>query len=151
MSNKKILQGHNKALESLATIAGIPIEKGEFCIDEIIPTTNIDLNAANSLNSATKIPHSLGKIPSVVAILATGLGDQSGYNLASLYATKLNSIISQHNDGLFATTNYEIQAFATSYNTQVFADDTEVAFVGICSGGYNFRLQSGVKYYLLTQ
>lgn len=27
MSNKKILQGHNKALESLATIAGIPITK----------------------------------------------------------------------------------------------------------------------------
>lgn len=27
MSNKKILQGHNKALESLATIAGIPISK----------------------------------------------------------------------------------------------------------------------------
>lgn len=27
MSNKKILQGHNKALESLATIAGIPIVK----------------------------------------------------------------------------------------------------------------------------
>jgi hypothetical protein len=27
MSNKKILQGHNKALESLATIAAIPLEK----------------------------------------------------------------------------------------------------------------------------
>ena len=27
MSNKKILQGHNKALESLATIAGIPIKE----------------------------------------------------------------------------------------------------------------------------
>ena len=27
MSNKKILQGHNKALESLATIAGIPLAK----------------------------------------------------------------------------------------------------------------------------
>lgn len=30
MSNKKILQGHNKALESLATIAGIPISKEGF-------------------------------------------------------------------------------------------------------------------------
>lgn len=32
MSNKKILQGHNKALESLATIAGIPISKEGFYV-----------------------------------------------------------------------------------------------------------------------
>lgn len=32
MSNKKMLQGHNKALESLATIAGIPISKEGFYV-----------------------------------------------------------------------------------------------------------------------
>lgn len=149
MSNKKILQGHNKALESLATIAGIPIKKSEFCIDEIIPTTDIDL-APYLSNTATKIPHSLGKTPSVVAILATSLGVES-YNLASLYATKLNSIVSQANDGLFATTAYERQAFNSAYNTQVVANDTEVSFMGIKSDSYRFKLCSGVKYYLLTQ
>lgn len=149
MSNKKILQGHNQALESLATIAGIPIKKSEFCIDEIIPTTDIDL-APYPLSAATKIPHSLGKTPSVVAILATGLGE-NGYYLASLYATKLNSIISQENDGLFATTNYERQTFNSAYSTQVVANDTEVSFTGIRSSGYSFKLRSGVKYYLLTQ
>lgn len=150
MSNKKILQGHNKALESLATIAGIPIKKSEFCIDEIIPTTDIDL-APYPSSAATKIPHSLGKTPSVVAILATGLGDQRGNNLVSLYATKLNLKILQANDGLFATTVYERQTFNSAYNTQVVADDTEVAFDGIRSNSYGFKLCSGVKYYLLTQ
>ncbi len=149
MSNKKILQGHNKALESLATIAGIPIKKSEFCIDEIIPTTDIDL-APYPLSAATKIPHSLGKTPSVVGILATGLGENR-YYLASLYATKLNSIISQENDGLFATTNYERQTFNSAYSTQVVVNDTEVSFTGIRSSDYGFKLRSGVKYYLLTQ
>lgn len=149
MSNKKILQGHNKALESLATIAGIPIKKSEFCIDEIIPTTDIDLDPY-PLSAATKIPHSLGKTPSVVAIIATGLGD-AGYYLASLYAARLNSIISNDNEGLFATTNYERQTFNSVYNTQVVANDTEVSFTGIRSSSYSFKLRSGVKYYLLTQ
>ncbi len=150
MSNKKILQGHNKALESLATIAGIPIKKSEFCIDEIIPTTDISLNPYAS-SAATKIPHSLGKTPSVVAILATGLGDLVTFNLVSLYATKLNSVISQQNDELFATAVYERQSFNSAYNTQVVANDTEVSIMGIRSSGYGFKLCSGVKYYLLTQ
>lgn len=149
MSNKKILQGHNKALESLAAIAGIPIKKSEFCIDEIIPTTDIDL-APYPSSAATKIPHSLGKTPSVVAILATSMGVET-FNLASLYATKLNSIISKENDGLFATSAFQNQAFNSAYNTQVVANDTEVAFDGIRSNSYGFKLCSGVKYYLLTQ
>lgn len=149
MSNKKILQGHNKALESLATIAGIPIKKSEFCIDEIIPTTDINLNPY-PLSAATKIPHSLGKTPSVVAILATSLRGEN-FSLASLYATKLNSIISQADDGLFATTAYERQLFNSINNTQVVANDTEVSIMGIKSSAYSFMLLSGVKYYLLTQ
>lgn len=51
MSNKKILQGHNKALESLATIAGIPIEVDpttimkkfgytKMAVDTFTPTAN---------------------------------------------------------------------------------------------------------------
>lgn len=70
MSNKKILQGHNKALESLATIAGIPIKQGiplelfdctKMAVDEI--------TFASDVASNTEINHSLGKIPRYVFLL----------------------------------------------------------------------------------
>ena len=65
MSNKKILQGHNKALESLATIAGIPIEVDpttimkkfgytKMAVDTFTPTVNSE--------GTTNIPHSLGAV-----------------------------------------------------------------------------------------
>lgn len=70
MSNKKILQGHNKALESLATIAGIPIKQGipielfncsKIAVDEITFASNVASN--------TEINHSLGEIPRYVFLL----------------------------------------------------------------------------------
>lgn len=71
MSNKKILQGHNKALESLSTIAGIPIEVDpttimkkfgytKMAVDTFTPTVNS--------GGTTNIPHSLGEIPKMVLI-----------------------------------------------------------------------------------
>lgn len=70
MSNKKILQGHNKALESLATIAGIPIKQGvpielfgctKMAVDEV--------TFASDAASNTEINHSLGEIPRYVFLL----------------------------------------------------------------------------------
>ena len=71
MSNKKILQGHNQALESLATIAGIPIKVDpttimkqfgytKMAVDTFTPTENS--------TGVTNIPHSLGEKPKMVLI-----------------------------------------------------------------------------------
>ena len=68
MSNKKILQGHNKALESLATIAGIPIKT----TPEMFGCTKMaadEITFASDVASDTEINHSLGEIPRYVFLL----------------------------------------------------------------------------------
>ena len=70
MSNKKILQGHNKALESLATIAGIPIK--EKITPEMFGCTKMavdEITFASDVASDTEINHSLGEIPRYVFLL----------------------------------------------------------------------------------
>lgn len=72
MSNKKILQGHNKALESLATIAGIPIKEKinpklfgctKMAIDTFTPPNDIEVS--------TQVPHSLGELPKLAFIVGS--------------------------------------------------------------------------------
>lgn len=71
MSNKKILQGHNQALESLATIAGIPIEVDPTTIMKKFGYTKMAVDTftptENSVGT-TNIPHSLGEKPKMVLI-----------------------------------------------------------------------------------
>jgi hypothetical protein len=70
MSNKKILQGHNKALESLATIVGIPIK--EKITPEMFGCTKMavdEITFASDVASDTEINHSLGEIPRYVFLL----------------------------------------------------------------------------------
>ncbi len=70
MSNKKILQGHNKALESLATIAGIQIK--EKITPEMFGCTKmaIDTFTVPQDTISTTVNHSLGEKP-VCAIIVT--------------------------------------------------------------------------------
>lgn len=71
MSNKTILQGHNKALESLKDIIGIPIEVDPTTIMKKFGYTKMAVDTftptANS-GGTTNIPHSLGEIPGMVLI-----------------------------------------------------------------------------------
>ena len=90
MSNKKILQGHNKALESLATIAGIPIKQGiplelfdctKMAVDEI--------TFASDVASNTEINHSLGEIPRYVFLLRDSMPTSTTtYNWFKLFFKK---------------------------------------------------------------
>lgn len=78
MSNKKILQGHNKALESLVTIAGIPIEGVADLLSKIGVTkweSGSFTLAADA--SSVKIEHSLGVIP--LFVLVQGVNVSGGY------------------------------------------------------------------------
>lgn len=70
MSNKKILQGHNKALESLATIAGIPIK--EKINPELFGCTKMAIDTftpPNDIEVSTHVPHSLGELPKLAFII----------------------------------------------------------------------------------
>lgn len=64
MSNKKILQGHNKALESLATIAGIPITKGVDLSSLGITKWEVgSITPSSNTGTGISITHSLGVVP----------------------------------------------------------------------------------------
>ena len=82
MSNKKILQGHNKALESLATIAGIPLpaitdllfeidctkyEQGSFTLSE-------DKSAGTHI-----VNHSMGVMPKYYIVWTSETGNMIGH------------------------------------------------------------------------
>lgn len=72
MSNKKILQGHNKALESLATIAGIPINQGVPL--ELFGCTKFENGTftPSSVVGSVTINHSLGVKPKISIVRAKG-------------------------------------------------------------------------------
>ena len=66
MSNKKILQGHNKALESLATIAGIPLPAITDLLSEIDCTKyeQGSFTLSEDKSAGTHIVnHSMGVVP----------------------------------------------------------------------------------------
>lgn len=129
MSNKKILQGHNKALESLATIAGIPLTKG---IDlSVLGYTKFEVGsftpAVDTANGMV-ITHSLGVRPKCVVYSAceditdttknyfvrgSYVASNSGYCAGGvIYNSGNNSNYITMND----TSNTDKKTYLTTYN-----------------------------------
>lgn len=80
MSNKKILQGHNKALESLATIAGIKLTKG---IDlSLLGITKWEVGSFTLSTSELyyRLTHSLGKIPRMIIVTSENVTNSDCIN-----------------------------------------------------------------------
>lgn len=74
MSNKKILQGHNKALESLATIAGIPIEVSTFGKNAYYES-EFTFASETAFSELGTINHNLGVMPKLIIIFAKNIAD----------------------------------------------------------------------------
>lgn len=72
MSNKKILQGHNKALESLATIAGIPIEVSTFG-NNVYYESEFTFASETAFSELGTINHNLGVMPKLIIIFAKNI------------------------------------------------------------------------------
>lgn len=72
MSNKKILQGHNKALESLATIAGIPIEVSTFG-KNVYYESEFTFASETAFSELGTINHKLGVMPKLIIIFAKNI------------------------------------------------------------------------------
>lgn len=86
MSNKKILQGHNKALESLATIAGIPLPAITDLLSEIDCTKYEQGSftlSADSTSSQT-VNHSMGVVPKYYIVWTSGTGSGVINHITSL-------------------------------------------------------------------
>lgn len=145
MSNKKILQGHNKALESLVTIAGIPLTKGfdidrlgftKYAFDTFTPTSDT--------TEKTTINHSLGEIPTLTLIVPlTFLTSSSVYIMASLIAHSENSLI---------VTNYGSKdgVNVSSSGTQGSLTPKPTASQVTWTNTYNGGLRGGTTYAVLT-
>lgn len=72
MSNKKTLQGHNKALESLATIAGIPIEVSTFGKNAYYES-EFTFASETAFSELGTINHNLGVMPKLIIIFAKNI------------------------------------------------------------------------------
>lgn len=81
MSNKKILQGHNKALESLATIAGIPLPAITDLLSEIDCTKYEQGSFTLSADSTSSqiVNHSMGVVPKYYIVWTSETGTMIGY------------------------------------------------------------------------
>ena len=81
MSNKKILQGHNKALESLATIAGIPLPAITDLLSEIDCTKYEQGSFTLSADSTSSqiVNHSMGVMPKYYIVWTSETGNMIGY------------------------------------------------------------------------
>lgn len=103
MSNKKTLQGHNKALESLATIAGIPIKVDPTTIMQKFGYTKMAVDTftpTGNFSGTKNVPHSLGEKPKMVLICS----DVSSVN----YTTPIYFMLKKQTDE--TTSSYD---FAT--------------------------------------
>ena len=81
MSNKKILQGHNKALESLVTIAGIPLPAITDLLSEIDCTKYEQGSFTLSADSTSSqiVNHSMGVMPKYYIVWTSETGSMIGY------------------------------------------------------------------------
>lgn len=213
MSNKKILQGHNKALESLATIAGIPISKeGLYLWKKCQNDTNhtfIDYVVSDNENAypdravhtdgyyyeKTKegitaemfgctsmavdtytsaedisyniiVPHSLGKIPKLVLIIASSdVGYFDVYYADKGYVTHLfileitdSEVTTSAPKGIYAANSKLVQAgtkyptlisdYITDSSRLIFdSDKLHISVTGNTTSGY---LKAGVSYDVIT-
>lgn len=73
MSNKKILQGHNKALESLATIAGIPIKEVSMFGENAYYEAEFTYASETDFSELGTINHNLGVMPKLIIIFAKNI------------------------------------------------------------------------------
>lgn len=213
MSNKKILQGHNKALESLATIAGIPISKeGLYLWKKCQNDTNhtfIDYVVSDNENAypdravhtdgyyyeKTKegitaemfgctsmavdtytsaedisyniiVPHSLGKIPKLVLIIASSdVGYFDVFYADKGYVTHLFILEITDSEvtisvpiGIYAANSKQVKAgtkyptlisdYITNSSNLLFASDSlHINVSGNSTHGY---LKAGVSYDVIT-
>lgn len=142
MSNKTILQGHNKALESLKDIMGIPIEQKispemfgftKMAIDEFTFTS--DTTARE-----TTLTHSLGEIPKQFLVLTAKNDDLPYGSFKEIIGVTLNGTIF-YSTGFYKESTY----FGKSgTNGDVTATATTVLF-----DLYN-KFGAGTKYKLIT-
>ena len=147
MSNKKILQGHNQALESLATIAGIPIEIKERITPETFGFTKIAIDkftftSDTQVRSAT-LTHSLGEPPKQIVILTDKGTDLPVNAIKEVIAITLN--------GDWATINEAIGFYKESPNYSEIGTPGQVTTTStnISLDLYN-AFGGGVTYTLIT-
>lgn len=157
MSNKKILQGHNKALESLATIAGIPIKekinpKLFGCTKMAIDTFTVPQDTVS-----TTVNHSLGEKP-VCAIIVTDVVNvpknaekKLPLRLAIVFPIIISGIYSVYT--AFLTKEYLTSdgdyATAQKYQTQGTVSATQLQIVVAAANGFKF-IKAGTEYTLIT-
>lgn len=135
MSNKKILQGHNKALESLATIAGIPLPAITDLLSEIDCTKyeQGSFTLSEDKSAGTHIVnHSMGVVPKYYIVWTSETGTMIGYikalvgivatagkNSASIYIRTTGYIGSYGDGGADKNSETQCDLFVPSAGTLI--------------------------------
>lgn len=157
MSNKKILQGHNKALESLATIAGIPIK--EKINPELFGCTKmaIDTFTVSQDTTSTTVNHSLGKKP-VCAIIVTDVVNVPK-NAEKKFPLRLAIVFPIITSGVYSVytafltkeylTDGEDYATAQKYQVQGIVSDTQLQII-VAYGNNTKYIKAGTEYTIIT-
>nr|DAG69786.1 MAG TPA: hypothetical protein [Caudoviricetes sp.] len=157
MSNKKILQGHNKALESLATIAGIPI-KGKInpemfgCTKMAIDTFTVPQDTVD-----VTVNHSLGKKP-VCAIIVTDVVNVPK-NAEKEFPLRLAIVFPVITGGTYTVyttfltkeylTDYGDYTTAQKYQVQGTVSATQLQIIVAYSNNVKY-IKAGTEYTLIT-
>ncbi len=157
MSNKKILQGHNKALESLVTIAGIPIEEKinpEMfgCTKMAIDTFTVPQDTVN-----VTVNHSLGEKP-VCAIIVTDVVNvpkntepKQPLRLAIVFPIIISGVYSVYIAFLskeYLTTGEE-HAVAGKNQTQGTVSASQLQIITSAANGFKW-IKAGTEYTIIT-
>lgn len=158
MSNKKILQGHNKALESLATIAGIPIEekinpKLFGCTKMAIDTFTVPQDTVS-----VTVNHSLGKKP-VCAIIVTDIvnvpktiDQKQPLRLAIIFPIIASGVYIVYTAFLtkeYLTNAGEEYAIAQKYQTKGTVSASQLQIIVNTATGFKY-IKAGTEYTLIT-
>lgn len=157
MSNKKIIQGHNKALESLATIAGIPIKEKITpemfgCTKMAIDTFTVSQDTVN-----VTVNHSLGEKP-VCAIIVTDVVNvpknaekEFPLRLAIVFPVILGGVYSVYTAFLTKEylTDYGDYAIAQKYQVQGTVSASQLQIIVDSANGSKY-IKAGTEYTLIT-
>lgn len=157
MSNKKILQGHNKALESLATIAGIPIK--EKINPEMFGCTKmaIDTFTVPQDTVSVTVNHSLGEKP-VCAIIVTDVVNvpknaekEFPLRLAIVFPVILGGVYSVYTAFLTKEylTDFGDYSTAQNYQVQGTVSATQLQIIVAYSNNVKY-IKAGTEYTLIT-
>lgn len=145
MSNKKILQGHNKALESLTAIAGIQIKIKERITPETFGFTKMAVDeftftSDTQVRNAT-LTHSLGEPPKQIIILTDISTDLPSSAIKEVFAITLTGSWTDKATGLYKESTYYSPISSPG---QVTATSTNISLDLFNNFG------GGVKYTLIT-